>query len=203
MQNKEEKMKKFFWLAIAANILGVAYGVYYYSPKLAVTPVHLWFFVLDSPLPVFFAALSLLMLLKKKQNELLDCLAAAWCLKWGVWSMLVIVSFPETFLAATVAGWYAILFFLHFLEAIEGSVFATKQKFSAAAIGIVLILSLLNDFLDYYSPHKTHANALPPEALSGWLPIATIFLSFACVAAVFLANRSNSKLFAQTFRGKV
>jgi len=190
-------MKKFFWPIIAINLIGVAYGIYYYLPKLLSTPVWLWFFVLDSPLPVFFAAVSFLLLLQKKQNQLLDALAAAWCLKWGVWSMLVIVSFPQTFLAPAVAFWYAILFFLHFLEALEGIIFSTKQKFSLAVLGIALLFSLTNDFLDYFSVHQTHADALPPEALAGWLPAATILLSFACVGVVFLLNRSKKRFFTK------
>ncbi len=177
---------------IAVNLAGTVLGVYFYWNQLLSTPVWQWLFVLDSPLPVLLAAVSYALLLKGKSNAWLDAIAAASGLKWGLWSMGVILAFPDHFLSTGVVAWFAVLFVLHAGEALQGAALSLKQRLSAKHLALAMAWLLLGDFMDY-SSFATYSRALPDGAVTPAFALATVLLGLACVAVVWTLARSKLK----------
>ncbi|MBI3588274.1 DUF1405 domain-containing protein [Candidatus Micrarchaeota archaeon] len=192
---KERNTVRAPWLKalFAVNAVGFAYGIYYYWPQLQSTPPALWPFVLDSPLPLLFANASILLALAgKKPSALLDLLASAGMLKFGIWSVFAIAFYNEYFLAPAVAGWFATLLLLHVGEALEGIFFAYRRSFRWGAVAVAIAWLLLGDYFDYFSPWQTHP-AIPIDGRLAFNIAAVAVLSLAIPPFAKLVGEKTSR----------
>ena len=181
------------YLLIAANILGFFYGVYYYGDQLAQTTPALWLLVIDCPLQALLFAIVLFLAVSGRGSGFLTALTAAGSLKYGIWTMFVILFYGDYFLAGTLALGYSLIFVSHFGQFLEGLFLSGIKKVSAGATMAILLLYLLNDYSDYAG--GTHP--LIPERDIGTVATVTVALSFLSVAFVYIAGRAKLDAFGR------
>ncbi|HVL88323.1 MAG TPA: DUF1405 domain-containing protein [Candidatus Thermoplasmatota archaeon] len=87
------------WILIllVANLLGVAYGFYYYGRQFVLTPPYLWPLVPDSPLAVLLIVAALLLALAGRQNRWIDAFAFVANVKVGLWTAFVLLYYGPEF----------------------------------------------------------------------------------------------------------
>lgn len=195
-----------FWaVAIGAiNLVGIAYGFYYYREQFAVTPWYLWPFVPDSPLAVLWAELALLSWWLRRKAGVLDALAVVGNIQVGLWTVYVLLVYADAFgtytmnlntiLLAGHAGMAALaLIFVAGLRDLR----VRNARAWAVALAVAGAYYLVNDALDYFGP----SNAIRPDcgmrpytvpcdpALEGYLAAVTFALTLGSLAFLAWATR--------------
>jgi uncharacterized membrane protein YpjA len=159
------------WAVLIAliNLVGIAYGFYYYLPQFRVTPVWLWPFVPDSPLAVLWAELALLAFWLRRRPGWLDALAFVGNVQVGLWTAYVLLAYAPymgTFDTEPWPGGFqgpslnAVLLVGHLGMAVLGLIFLqglrdearADRRRVAWALGIAAGYYLVNDALDYFGP---------------------------------------------------
>jgi len=181
------------YLLIAINLLGFFYGVYYYGDQLAQTAPALWLLVIDCPLQALLFAIVLFLAISGKGSGFLTTLTAVGSLKYGTWTMFVILFHGDYFLAGTLALGYSLIFVSHLGQFLEGLFLSGVRKTSAGVMMAILFLYLLNDYSDY--AWGTHP--LIPERDIGTIAAMTVALSFLSVAFVYLAGGIRLDIFGR------
>lgn len=153
------------WLIAAVNLVGIAYGFYYYARyrQFQQTPPALWIFVADSPLAVLWAELALVAFWTKRRPGWLDALAFVGNVQVGLWTCYVLVAYGDrmgTFDFSDGIPLNLVLLAGHFGMALLGLVFLEGLRAEgrrnrarlAWAVGIAAAFYLVNDALDYFGP---------------------------------------------------
>ncbi|WP_338729693.1 DUF1405 domain-containing protein [Haladaptatus sp. DJG-WS-42] len=179
------------WL-IFANAVAILVGVRFYVETMPDVSTFLWPFYTDSPVAVFFATLSLMVLvpnLGKRLDEApqnlplvyLHTIAFVWLVKYGIWTALALnLGFSEYF-PAVWAYFGIILTHLGFVG--EAYLMPHYGKTTRGALASALGLMLLNDYIDYGLGLHPPLRYEPGLAL----PVLTVVLS---VGTVWLASRA-------------
>jgi len=179
----ERKLGIVLLLAIIANLIGAYFGFFvYYQEQIAATPVFLLAFVADCPLAVLLVAASLFLVWIGKKNDFLSFLASAYALKYGIWTVFVILYFNQIYFAPAYWELYAIMLVTHFGMMLESFALVGKIEVKKEYLLIVLAWFLLNDYMDYFWGLKPWA--VPNDGLL--LPF-TVLLSIISVLALYLA----------------
>jgi uncharacterized membrane protein YpjA len=181
------------YLLIAVNLLGFFYGVYYYGDQLAQTAPVLWLLVIDCPLQALLFAIVLFLAVSGKGSSFLTALTAAGSLKYGIWTMFVILFYGDYFLAGSLALGYSLIFVSHFGQFLEGLLLSGIKRVSAGATVAILLLYLLND----YSDHAWGTHPLIPERDIGTVAAVTVALSILSAAFVYIAGRVKLDVFGK------
>lgn len=154
------------WAALIAlvNLVGIAYGFYYYGSQFAVTPAWLWWLVPDSPLAVLWAQLALgayWLLPRSRARWLwLDALAFVGNVQVGLWTCYVLLAYESQFHTLDFlqgeGGIHlnSILWVGHFGMAALALIFVKGLREARArwAVGVAASYYLLNDVVDYFGP---------------------------------------------------
>lgn len=158
------------WAALIAlvNLVGIAYGFYYYGDQFSITPAWLWWLVPDSPLAVLWAELALLAywLLPRQRGGRwlwLDALAFVGNVQVGLWTTYVLLAYePQFHTLDFLQGegpidLNTILWVGHFGMAALALIFAkgirdATPRARNLAIAIAAGYYLLNDIVDYFGP---------------------------------------------------
>lgn len=191
-QNNGKEM--IIWIALI-NFIAFVYGIYYYSDQLSDSNPIYWIFIIDCPLQALLVGILLLghMIRSergdekgiepgKSKNQLLEDLTnftAVGAIKYGIWTMIVILFYYEYFLLSDFLN-YSILFFAHLGLLLEGLALSTLYKTRRKMIVIALLFYLLNDFFDYVL--NTHPRI--PETGIEIIALMTISLTFLSVYLV-------------------
>ncbi|WP_435346247.1 DUF1405 domain-containing protein [Haloarchaeobius sp. HRN-SO-5] len=169
---------RFAWVVVAVNLLGTAFGFYYYGlnptvpgfveGQFAVEPLVMWPFVPDSPVATLFIALAFGAWLLDRQNDYLSALAFFGCLKLGAWTPFVLLAFMEGF-SKTHVAMYNFLFWSHLAMVLQGFVLHRITDFPVRAVAVALLWYGLNDVVDYFVPivGTPHHTVIPGEPLVG------------------------------------
>ncbi|APE94838.1 DUF1405 domain-containing protein [Halodesulfurarchaeum formicicum] len=149
------------------NILGTAFGFWYYRIQFAATPIVAWPLVPDSPVATLFVALSLLAYRVDFDADWLHALAFFGALKLGLWTPFVqlVLNGP-----AGVAPWlYVFLVTSHLAMAVEAFVIHRYATFSIPAVAVAAFWYGLNDLVDYFVPFagRLHHTWLRAEQVAG------------------------------------
>ncbi len=182
-------MKRYDALLLAVafiNIAGTAFGFYYYRNMFALFPVKLWIFIPDSPLATLFFAISLFLIFFKKRVDAFYLVAMAQSMKYGFWTMFVILYFSDYFLAPYHRYYYYLMFALHFGMVIQPALILHKVKVGKPELGIAIAWLALNDYFDYlrgtnplviydFSPEKVMLTGVV-TFLAGMLILALLYL---------------------------
>jgi uncharacterized membrane protein YpjA len=160
------------WALLIAlvNLVGIAYGFYYYAPQFAQTPVALWPLVPDSPLAVLWAELALAAYWLHRWRggageprgvlaATLDGLAFIGNVQVGLWTVYVLLAYADAFGTYTL-NLNTILLAGHAGMAVLALVFVAgvRERFREApraqwtGLGIALGYYLLQDAVDYFGP---------------------------------------------------
>ncbi|MFH1225066.1 MAG: DUF1405 domain-containing protein [Candidatus Diapherotrites archaeon] len=181
------KAKPLFWLVLAANLIGAAYGfLFFYGTQLSSTNPLLWVFVADCPLYALLFAACLLLLRAGRNPQWFLFLVSAGAVKYGIWTIFVLLYFPQFYFAPAAALLYFSLLIAHLGLLAEPMLFAGRVAVSKSCPAIALAWLLLNDFADY-------ALALHPPLPQGSEPFmaaATVAMTLASCAPVFLLFRA-------------
>lgn len=151
------------WPLVLINLLGTAFGFWYYWPQLSVTPIVMWPIVPVSPLGTLFMALSLAAWRLEISAEWLHALAFFGCLKYGLWTPFVqiFLNGPGEISVAL----YVFLIVSHLGMATQAFLIHRYASFPVWAVAIATSWFVLNDLLDYFlaisgGPHHTWIRAI-------------------------------------------
>ena len=170
-------------LVIIANLIGAYFGFFvYYKEQIMATPLPLLAFTADCPLAVLLFAAALFLHLIGKKNDFVSFLAAAYCLKYGFWTVAVILCFNQIYFAPAYWELYAIMLMTHFGMVLESFALIGKIEVKKEYLLAVLGWFLLNDYMDYFWGMGPWT--VPNE---GWLLPFTVSLSVASASLLCLA----------------
>lgn len=183
-------------LAVAViNLAGTAFGFYYYREMYSLFPVKLWIFVPDSPLATLFFAISVLLIFFKKGFNAFYLIAMAQSMKYGFWTMFVILYFSDYFLAPYHRYYYYLMFALHFGMVIQPALILHRVKITRLELAIAATWLALNDYFDYLrgtNPLVIYAFPADKVALTG----AVTFLAGMVILAVLYLLWRRREVFA-------
>ena len=132
---------------LVINVLGSAYGFYWYREQLVETPFYLWPFVPDSPLSSTLFAAALLLSLAGASKKLFQILAFTVSIKYGIWAVIMISNY--WFNDGPVAPTETMLWLSHLGMAAEGAIFLRTFRFGVHVVIITGAWMLVNDLMDY------------------------------------------------------
>jgi len=141
--------RKLLVLVILVNLAGTAFGFYYYQPLYERFPWYSWIFVSDSPNATLLYAVAIFLYLVKRESGLLTLIGMANNIKYGLWTMFVIVYFHDYFLSPENKSYYLLMFALHLGMVLQPVFMLGRVRFKRWHLGVALLWLLLNDFVDY------------------------------------------------------
>ncbi|MFA5411999.1 MAG: DUF1405 domain-containing protein [Candidatus Micrarchaeia archaeon] len=172
-------------LVILANLIGAYFGFFiYYVNQLSITTLLLWVFVPDCPLAVLLMAAAIALVWAGKGGNLFPFLAAAYAMKYGIWTVAVLLYFNGYFFAPALLVLYSVMLVTHIGMAVESLAFVGKIKVERWHLVAVLAWFLVNDLMDYWGGMSP--NNVPP---SGLLLPFTMLLTFVGVPLLYLAYK--------------
>ena len=150
------------WLIIAVNLLGTAFGFYYYGPQLSRTPPEMWIFVPDSPIATLFIALALASWKLGHSQEWLIALAFFGNIILGGWTVWVHVAFWEQFGYLHPAMRH-FLIWSHAAMVLQAFVLHRIGEFTPRAVGVATLWYAVDTIVDYFVPLRgnLHHTFLP------------------------------------------
>lgn len=173
-------------LIVLVNLVGTAFGFWYYRFQLADTPLYAWPLVPDSPVATLFIGLSLAAYRLDWNADWLHSLAFFGCLKLGFWT-------PFVQLVVNGQGdlWWAMYWFLvlsHLAMTLEAFVIHRYATFSVRAVLVAVVWYGFNDLVDYFVPllGGLHHTQLRAEYVSGIVDHSLPAHDLAAAAAVAL-----------------
>ncbi len=158
---RELSLSRFAAAIITVNLAGTAFGFYYYREQFAATAPHLWIFVADSPLATLLIASSLFFYIQNRKSGLLDALAAIANIKYGLWTVFILLFYFDTFFSSNPLPMYLFLLFSHLLMFLQAFLVLDYTDFDFRHLGLAASWFVVNDLLDYfldlhtriYAPH--------------------------------------------------
>ena len=152
------------WAIVGINLLGTAFGFYYYLPQFGFEPVVMWPFVPDSPVATLFIAASLALWKLGRGREWLNALAFFGCLKLGLWTPYVLLAFEADF-GSLHWAMYNFLFWSHLGMVLEAFLIYRYSDFPVRAVAVAVAWYGVNDLVDYFVPivGDPHHTAIPAE----------------------------------------
>jgi uncharacterized membrane protein YpjA len=172
------------WVIVAVNLIGTAFGFWYYLPQFRLEPLIAWPVIPDSPMATLLIALSLALYKLDRSSEYLNVLAFFGCIKLGLWTPYVLTVFADAFLATVappsqvvsllgsdlaMTAMYSFLFVSHLGMAVEAFLIHRYSDFPASAILVAVGWYGFNDLVDYFVPivGTAHHTLLPVEPILG------------------------------------
>ncbi|WP_338737736.1 DUF1405 domain-containing protein [Haloplanus salilacus] len=155
------------WVVVGINLVGTAFGFWYYRFQFAAEPLAIWPLVPDSPVATAFIALSLALWKLGRSNEVVNALAFFGCWKLGLWTPFVLVAFADGFLATTPFPMYAFLLGSHLMMVVEAFLIHRYSDFPVRAVAVAVAWYGLNDAVDYFVPvvGTSHHTLLPGQRI--------------------------------------
>ncbi|MFB6299150.1 MAG: DUF1405 domain-containing protein [Halobacteriales archaeon] len=186
------------WVIVAVNLLGTAFGFWYYgihpfsTPTIdwqfAYEPLLMWPFVPDSPTATLFIALSFASWRLGQAREWLSALAFFGCIKLGLWTPYILVLFKDAF---SYQHWamYNFLVWSHLAMVLQAFVIHRYSDFPVRAVLVAVLWYGFNDLVDYFVPlvGKPHHTSIPAERLAdGSISHAVPAHDYAAAGAIVL-----------------
>jgi uncharacterized membrane protein YpjA len=162
------------WVVVAVNLLGTAFGFWYYGfhplsepvlvGQFALEPPATWLLVPDSPTATLFVAASLAAWKLGRSREWLNALAFFGCIKLGAWTPFVLLAFKSEF-SYLHPAMYNFLFWSHLAMVAEAFLIHRYSDFPTRAVAVGAGWYLLNDVVDYFVPvvGRPHHTLVPSE----------------------------------------
>ncbi len=174
------------WPIVIVNLLGTAFGFWYYRFQLAETDLLMWVFVPDSPLATLFIAGSLAAWRLDLRAEWLHTMAFFGCIKLGGWTPFVQLGLQSP---AGIALWlYYFLVLSHLAMVVQAFLIHRYARFPVWAVAVATVWYTANDILDYFWPviGDYHHTGLRAELVNGVVDHSLGAHDLAAAAAVVL-----------------
>ena len=151
------------WLVVAVNLVGTAFGFWYYGNQLSTTPMAMWPWVPDSPLATLFIALAIAAWKLGHELPWLTALAFFGNVVLGLWTPFTLVVFYEQFAAQTHPLMFQFLFWSHLAMVVQALVLHRITDFPVWAVGVALLWYWSNLVVDYFIPvmGEPHHTTIP------------------------------------------
>lgn len=176
------------WLIVVVNLLGTAFGFWYYRFQFARTALSMWPFVPDSPLAtaLFACSLAAWKLDAGQWSELIHMLGFFGCIKLGFWTPFVQLALngPEG-----IALWlYVFLVMSHLAMVVQAFLITRYASFPQWAIAGALLWHGGNDLVDYFLPltGDFHHTIIRAEISASGVDHSVIAHDLAAIVAVGL-----------------
>lgn len=182
----EDVAFRFVWVIVAINLVGTAFGFWYYRFQFERIPVEMWAFVPDSPGATLLIALALASWAIGRSSDTLATLAFFGNIKLGLWTPYALAVFYPQFLANTGPAMYAFLFVSHLGMVVQAFVLHRMTDFPLKAVAIAIAWYTVDLLMDYFVPvigDVTHTS-LPYRDATPWF--TTTVLQIAAAGAVVL-----------------
>ncbi|MFK9116715.1 DUF1405 domain-containing protein [Peribacillus frigoritolerans] len=168
-------------LLLLINILGTAYGYYWYGSQLENTPAIFLAFVPDSPTASLFFVFVLLGFLLRRNFGFMEALAIITLFKYGIWAVAMNLM---TFLTTGSLPWEGyMLMASHLGMAIQGVLYAPFYRIKPWHLIVAAIWTIHNDIIDYvfemmpiYRDLLVYMNSI--GYFTFWLSILSIFVGW-------------------------
>lgn len=190
---REMKRKQLMFI-LFANVLGTAYGWWYYKNQLLSSPIYLWIFIADCPNSTLFFSAALFLMIIGKRNESLNFFASANSIKYGIWTCFVLL-FHRNYFFTVNFSLYSVMFITHALLVFEGILLAYATKFNKNAY-LTLLWFFTNDYLDYFAnthPYMPERDIDTIKTLTFSLSILSFIIAYILAKhyekSILLANR--------------
>lgn len=135
------------WLLLIVNILGTAYGYYWYRWQLEDTPGIFLPFVPDSPTASLFFVFVLIAFLLGKNWPLMEALAIVTLFKYGIWAVIMNLL---VFIVSGELDWIGFMLMgSHLAMAVEGVLFSPFYRLKVWHLVVAGIVALHNEIIDY------------------------------------------------------
>ncbi|MBA4536095.1 DUF1405 domain-containing protein [Bacillus aquiflavi] len=173
--------RAFLWLLLIVNILGTAYGYYWYKWQLADTPAIFIPFVPDSPTASLFFVFVIIAFLLGKNWPLFEALAIVTLFKYGIWAVVMnLLVFKVTGELDMIA---LMLIGSHFAMAVQGLLYAPFYRIKTWHLVVTGIWTLHNDVIDYVFnmlPRYHMLNLYTPQIgyFTFWLSILSLAMTY-------------------------
>lgn len=150
------------WPIVAINLLGTAFGFYYYGFQFSRTPVEMWLFVPDSPVATLFIALALATWKLGHPREWLIALAFFGNIILGGWTVWAHLAFWAEF-SYLHPAMRQFLIWSHAAMVLQAFVLHRIGEFSPGAVAVATAWYALDTTVDYFVPVRgdLHHTFLP------------------------------------------
>ena len=182
----EDVAFRFVWVIVPINLVGTAFGFWYYRFQFRALPTEMWLFIPDSPGATLLIALALGAWALGRSSDTLAALAFFGNVKLGLWTPYVLVVFWPEFLAVNGPALYAFLLVSHLAMVVQAFVLHRITDFPLRAVAIATAWYTVDLLMDYFVPvigDVTHT-ALPYADGEPWF--TTTVLQVAAAGAVVL-----------------
>ncbi|MFH1126988.1 MAG: DUF1405 domain-containing protein [archaeon] len=136
-------------MLIILNIAGTLFGFWYYRLQLPSTPLHKMIFVPDCPLYTLLFAIVLILHIFRKNNNLLSTITFIGLIKYGFWTLLVVMLHRDYYFTYA-PMLYTAIFILHTGMVLEAYIIPGLYRFTKKSLVIALIWFIANDIMDYF-----------------------------------------------------
>ncbi|MFH0860625.1 MAG: DUF1405 domain-containing protein [Candidatus Altiarchaeota archaeon] len=183
--------KTLFWLIVCANLGGALFGfTAYYGGQLKDTPTLLRIFVPDCPFYALLFGICLGLLHFRVKNDLLYYLISVGAVKYGFWTVFVLIRYSDFYFQPGLKLMYALIFLGHIGLFLEPVMLLGRVKVGWHFIFPALLWYLLNDYVDYvfgtYPP-------LPSDSLAFMFPASALMSVFFSLAVYIIYGRFREK----------
>lgn len=179
-------MNRFLSVVAAVNLAGALFGFYYYLPQFGETPVYLWILVADSPIATLLAAGAYISRTCDSPSAVLDSLAFLANLKYGLWTVFVLLYYSESFLSFRSGPMFTFLVISHLLMALQAFFLFEDARITLASTAAAVSAYLINDLVDYGLGIHTSL----PEVNSFGDPAGVVAFSLTTVCGVLLLSQA-------------
>lgn len=176
------------WLVVAINIVGTAFGFWFYAVEtgqLPETPQLLWPWVPDSPLATLFAAGAFAAWAIGRPQEWLTALAFFGNIILGLWTPAVLVFFYGEY-GHSFVMWNT-LFWTHLAMVVQAFVLHRIASFTIKGVAVAFVWYTLDLIVDYHVPVRgdtPHHTLIPVPRNEPMWGGATALDAIAATAAV-------------------
>jgi len=177
------------WAVVAVNLLGTAFGFWYYRLQFGETPTVMWPFVPDSPLATLLFALAVASWKLGSTRQWLLVLAFVGNIVLGLWTPFTLLVFRAEF--PTSPPMWQFLFWSHLAMVVQAFVLHRIGDFSVRGIAIAALWYGGNLVVDYFVPvvgDHPHHTTLPVEPNDAVALGATAHDVAAAAAVVFVIS---------------
>ncbi len=180
-------------LIILVDLIGIAYGYYYYAEQLGSSPLYLWLFIPDCPFYVMVFTIALLLAIFGFESRLFSYIAAVGMMEYGLWTATALVLFGDYFFSSKLWLMSSVLFILHIGMFAEGPLLIPK-KIGRRHLGVGLLWFFINDYIDYFYGYLNTAGAYvlgthPILPSADRLPLMMVLTFILTILSSFFAYR--------------